>query len=59
VHRKPASDNCECAGIYAARKLDADALFLCDFPMMEGIQDFCDRYPNPELENLKTLPLWN
>jgi DNA-binding LacI/PurR family transcriptional regulator len=48
---------CECAGIYAARKLDADALFLCDFPMMEGIQDFCDRYPNPELDKLQRLPV--
>ena len=47
----------ECAGIYAARKLDADALFLSDFPMMEGIQEFCNRYSNPELENLKKLPL--
>ncbi|MEA2068507.1 MAG: GntR family transcriptional regulator [Verrucomicrobiota bacterium] len=47
----------ECAGIYAARKLDADALFLSDFPMMEGIQEFCTRYPNPELENLKALPI--
>ena len=47
----------ECAAIYAARKLDADALFLSDFPMMEGIQEFCNRYPNPELENLKKLPL--
>lgn len=47
----------ECAAIYAARKLDADALFLSDYPMMEGIQEFCNRYPNPELENLKALPI--
>ena len=47
----------ECAGIYAARKLNADALFLNDYPMMEGILEFCNRYPNPELDKLKALSI--
>ncbi|MFL2860076.1 MAG: GntR family transcriptional regulator [Pontiellaceae bacterium] len=47
----------ECAAIYAARNLNADALFLNDYPMMEGILEFCNRYPNPELDKLKILPI--
>lgn len=47
----------ECAAIYAARRLDADALFLVDYPMMEGIQEFCERYPGPGLDRLKALPI--
>lgn len=59
-HSTPAYMNeagSECAAIYAARKLDANALFLNDYPMMEGIWEFCNRYPSPELDKLQILPI--
>jgi LacI family transcriptional regulator len=47
----------ECAGIYAARRMEADAIFLNDYNMSEGIRSFCQAYPNPTNEKLSSLPI--
>ena len=47
----------ECAALYAARWLESDALFLNDSEMLGGIRKFCDHYPNPNLEQLKKMPI--
>lgn len=46
----------ECAGIYTARNLDADAILISDLLMLEGIESFCDQLQTPPLQKLKTLP---
>lgn len=47
----------ECAGLYAARGLDADALFFTDYHMLLGVRRFCEQYPSPTLEKLTQLPI--
>jgi DNA-binding LacI/PurR family transcriptional regulator len=47
----------ECAGIYAARRLDADALFVTDSHMLKGIHAFCNEFPSPQMENLIRLSI--
>ena len=46
----------ECAGIYAARNLDADAVVLSDLLMLDGVTSFCDQLQTPPLLKLKQLP---
>ena len=47
----------DCAGIYTARNLDADAVVLSDLLMLNGIISFCDQIKTPALQKLKTLPV--
>ena len=42
----------ECAGLYAARRLEADALFVNDSSMIQGMNDFCKLYPNESTEKV-------
>ncbi|VGO19007.1 LacI family DNA-binding transcriptional regulator [Pontiella sulfatireligans] len=46
----------ECAGIYTARNLDADAVVLSDLRMLDGIISFCNQLQTPPLLKLKQLP---
>ncbi|VGO13045.1 HTH-type transcriptional repressor YvoA [Pontiella desulfatans] len=46
----------ECAGIYTARNLAADAVVLSDLLMLDGIISFCDQLQTPPLLKLKQLP---
>lgn len=47
----------ECAGLYSARRLDADALFINDATMVHGIHEFCQQFPNEKTKHLKNLPI--
>ena len=47
----------ECAGIYAARGLDADSFILSDLLMFEGIRKFCTEIQTPQLKKLIKLPV--
>jgi DNA-binding LacI/PurR family transcriptional regulator len=47
----------ECAGIYAARKLDADALFVADSHMISGMRSFRDEFPTERMDQLVRLPI--
>ena len=47
----------ECAGIYAARRLDADALFVTDSHMIKGMHAFFNEFPSPQMEKLIRLPI--
>ncbi|NQY31544.1 MAG: GntR family transcriptional regulator [Coraliomargarita sp.] len=47
----------ECAGVYAARKLDADALFVADSHMIPGIISFRDEFPTKRMDRLVQLPI--
>lgn len=47
----------ECAGIYVARNLDADAVIVSDLHVLIGVHEFCDQLNLPSLQKLKTLPV--
>lgn len=47
----------ECAGIYAARGLNADSYVLSDFLMIEGINSFCSQVQIPILKQLSAMPV--
>lgn len=46
----------ECAGIYAARNLDANAVILGDQLILSGIESFCNELQTPVLKKLQKLP---
>lgn len=47
----------ECAGIYTARNLEADAVVLSDLLMLDGVESFCNELHTPALLRLKQLPV--